>query len=125
MTDEEFIIKLKKDYSKRKTKGVIGLIFVILFGAFSYLGFSDLNEIDTALLELDSFLEAGRKLDPIEIELIQSQINLAHSLGNQNGFLLGKSATFTGGGITFCLFYIFGGRKERLLIEYYEKTSNH
>ncbi len=122
-TDEEYINTIKLRYKKRKKAGV-SLIFLTLFLiAMTYLAYTKTNESSQLILETLQFQKEGETVKAQDIKDIHFTNKLAHALGIKAGALLGSSVTLIGVFISQTIIMLFGMRKERLLIKYYDLSK--
>ncbi|EON90538.1 hypothetical protein MARLIPOL_18253 [Marinobacter lipolyticus SM19] len=125
MTDEQYIEIIKKKHANRKLSGSLGLLVVVAVATWVYFAFNDLNQRAADMAEVGVFLTEGERVTQVQISGVETLISLAHSTGTENGAFLGQFMAFAGLFAVYFLVQIFGGRKERLLLEYYEKSASN
>jgi len=125
MTDDQYIEFIRKKYQKRRLSGSIGLLIVFAMAIWGYFAFSDLSQEATDLTGVEIFLTEGEPVSQVQISGVETLVGLKHSLGVKNGVFFGQLATFLGLFAVFFLAQIFGGRKDRLLLEYYDKSASN
>ncbi len=123
-TDEEYINTLNIRYQKRKQAGVLLIFVTLLLIAMTYLTFTKTNESSQLIIETLQFQLEGEVVKAQDIKDVQATNKLAHALGIKTGVLLGSSVTLIGIFIGQTVIMLFGMRKERLLIKYYELSKN-
>ena len=124
ITDEEYIQNIKRQYNRRKKAGALLLFVTVLISALTYLAYSKSNESAYLIVETLQLLHEGDIVRKKDINNIISTNNIANNLGVKTGVLLGSGCIFISIFISYALLMLFGMRKERLLIEYYERTKN-
>lgn len=122
-TDEEYLEKVKRNYSNRKKIGIISLIIAALLGISSYYAVEMANEKNTKIIKSILPRKIGAPYTKIDIETIEATVELAQTTGNKTGRFIGMSTITVGLLIGFGLSLLFGGRGERLLIKYHEQSK--
>ncbi|WP_144777382.1 hypothetical protein [Marinobacter maritimus] len=125
MTDDQYIDRIRKYHARRKVIGVVGIVISLIVAVASYLGHQALQNSVDERLEARMFLAEGRLVEKSDISNIESLLDISHALGVRNGSLLAQSLTGAGVLCVFCIFYVFGGRKERLLLRYYDQATSN
>jgi hypothetical protein len=123
MTDDEYIEKVKRNYSYRKIIAIISLVIAALFGGLSYYAVEISQEKNNKLIKSILPTQIGEPNTKIDIQTIEAAVDLAQTTGNKTGRLIGTSTITTGLLIGYALALLFGGRKERLLIKCHEQSK--
>ena len=123
MTDDEYIEKVKRNYSYRKIIAIISLVIAALFGGLSYYAAEISQEKNSELIKSILPTQIGAPNTEVDIQTIEAAVDLAQTTGNKTGRLVGTSNITIGVLIGYALALLFGGRKERLLIKYYEQSK--
>ena len=122
-SDDQYLARVKENYSKRKKRA-----FYILLFAFAYLIFTiyATNELQVQLATLKELAQPFIPSIPAtdaEISLSAISIEIIQGISTKLGIFVGTAAAFFGIAISQAIYLLFGGRKERLLIKYYEQSK--
>ncbi|PVY76434.1 hypothetical protein C8D92_105187 [Tamilnaduibacter salinus] len=122
MTDEQYIEFIRKNHARRKLAGILGFLIIVATGIGTYFASKDQDQWIDDFLEADDTLFEGRAITEQDVVLTETMIDTAQSLGTENGIFMGH---FMSVAVMFglgCLVHAFGGRKDRLLLEYYDRA---
>jgi len=123
-TDKEYIEKMIKNYRRRNRRAasfaVIGAIFCIT----AYIVYVEVGK-DTHQLanSISSGLVNGEKITDIDIKLVTTNNDLLYVMGMRVGQMVTSCLAGAGSCFGYCLYLLFGSRKERIMIGLYEKTK--
>jgi len=120
LTDEEYIEKLKKEESRRKKHAMLAIFMLSLFSVpIIYYSVSIYGEAQELLSKLES---GNTTLENEAIAYIEN--NEEFLWGFSIGSAISAAYVFIGFSIGLLFTYYFSGRKERMLIKYYELYKN-
>ncbi|PAV24476.1 hypothetical protein CF392_16055 [Tamilnaduibacter salinus] len=91
-------------------------------GIGTYFASKDQDQWIDDFLEADAILLEGGVVTDQTAPLMETMLDTAQSLGTENGIFMGH---FMSVAVMFglgCLVHAFGGRKDRLLLEYYDRA---
>ncbi|MDH5444373.1 MAG: hypothetical protein OEY52_02385 [Gammaproteobacteria bacterium] len=124
MTDNEYIEKIIKKYVRRKKQAIIYGVIGIVLGMTTFISYIEITEKTSDYKNtLLSFLKEGRELTEHDIRLIKANNELSYVIGTRVGQSLNSFAIGSGISIGYCLYLLFWARKERIILELYEKTK--
>ena len=124
MTDNEYIEKIIKKYVRRKKQAIIYGVIGIVLGMTTFISYIEITEKTSDYKNtLLSFLKEGRELTEHDIRLIKANNELSYVIGTRVGQALNSFAIGSGISIGYCLYLLFWARKERIILELYEKTK--
>ena len=122
-SDEEYIKTIKRIHAARKKNGYTGLLLSILMGIGAYFMYGYFQEEAGKQIEDISNYIAGTQMDVETVKNIHYANHYAQEYGASIGLYIGILSAGTLMSFIQSLILIFGGRKERLLIKYYEHTK--
>jgi len=120
-TDEEYIIKVKVQYQKRRHAGYTITIVTALIAYFTY---TKSNESTHLLIDTLQVQREGDTVRTKDIINVISTNEMVHTIGIKLGFLLGAIMALIIFLASHVFVLFFGMHKERLLIKYYEQSKN-
>ena len=126
-TDEEYINHIKRQYQKRKITGALLIFVSTLIFTLTYLTYVKSNESNYLILDTLQLQHEGDIVRLKDIDNNKYTSTLAYTLGIKTGVLIGSVTILNVVIISQTIIMLFGMRKERLLIKYYElskKTNN-
>ena len=122
-SNEDYINSIKRTHANRKKNGLTGLLLSIIVGVglfFSYGYFQ--QEARKEVVTISSYI-AGTQMNETTVKNIHYATNYAQEYGTSIGIFIGILSASTLVSFIQSLILIFGGRKESLLIKYYEQTK--
>ncbi len=120
LSEEEYVGKLKKDELKRKKYAAFLLFFLVLCSApLIYYSLSIYSETQILLSNLES---GNTALENEAIAYVEK--NEKYLLGFGIGSAISAAYLFIGASFGFLTSYYFSGKKERMLIKYYDLYKN-
>jgi len=123
-TDNEYIVKVIKNYERRKKLAALFGFLATVFAVISYLAYAELDKGAISIIEFaSSSLTEGIMLTNADIHLIDRNNALVYYYGYQMGGAVNAFAISAGLALGYCLKMLFWSRKERIIKELYEKTE--
>jgi hypothetical protein len=123
-TDDQYIQNIKRKYDKRKKTGYIILALAIFFCILSYNKYTTTIELtNNALIGL-KFPSVGETVTETNVSSMKLSREVAQEMGKKIGYMRASLIFFIGIASFNILILFFGMRKEKLLINYYEKSKN-
>ena len=123
-SDKEYIEKIIKSYERRKLKAALFGVVAIIFGVTAYIIYVMLGEKTHDLVSsISSVLVEGRAIDVNDIKLIKTNNDLSYVMGLRVGQMINFWSMASGISLGYCIYFLFGARKELLIKELYEKEK--
>lgn len=122
-SNEEYIKTISRTHASRKKNGYTGLVLSIIVGVGIYFMHGYIQQEARKEVETISSYIAGTQMDETTVKNIHYATNYAQEYGSAIGLFIGVLSASTLMSFIQSLILIFGGRKESLLIKYYEQTA--
>ena len=122
-SNEEYITTLKRTHASRKKNGYTGLVLSVIVGLGIYFMYGYFQQEARKEVETISSYIAGMQMDETTVKNIHYATNYAQEYGTAIGLFIGILSASTLMSFIQSLILILGGRKESLLIKYYEQSK--
>jgi len=124
ISDEKYIENVKRNYIRRKKTGLFILALALIMSAFLYYGVEQARKNNNELVQSLIPKNIGYTYTKTDYELMRSITTLADVFGTKIGMFMGSTSVTIVFLFMESLVLLFGGRKEYLLIKYYEQSKN-
>ncbi len=122
-SNEDYINTIKRIHFNRKRNGYIGLVLSVIVGIGIYFSHGYFQkEARNGVVTISSYI-AGTQMTETTVKNIHYATDYAQEYGSAIGLYIGILSAGTLMSFIQSLILIFGGRKESLLIKYYEQTK--
>ncbi len=122
-SNDDYINTIKRTHASRKKNGYTGLVLSVIMGMSAYFMYGYFQEEARKEIETISSYIAGTQMDETTVKNIHYATKYAQEYGSSIGLYIGILSASTLISFIQSLILIFGGRKESLLIKYYEQTK--
>ena len=123
ISDDKYIEIVKRNYSRRKKTGVFILVLAITMTIFMFYGVNTLQEDNNSLVQSLIPKNTGHTYTETDYYLTKSVNALTEAFSTKIGIFIGSTAVTITLMFIESLMLLFGGRKEYLLIKYYEQSK--
>lgn len=123
-SDAEYIHRAVKRYERRYRLAMIYGLLAIAWSACTYFGYVELTESTNRFLSLfGPYLREGMTVTADTIETLRVSNTAFYSLGMRVGMVFYSSAIVTGLLLGYCLYLLFGAKRERIIAELYKNSK--
>lgn len=122
-SNEDYIKTIKRTHARRKKNGYTGLVLSLIVGVGIYFMYGYIQQEARKEVETISSYIAGTQMDETTVKNIHYATHYAQEYGSAIGLFIGILSASTLMSFIQSLILIFGGRKESLLIKYYEQSK--
>jgi|SRR5690625_1483829 len=123
-SDAEYIHSAVKRYERRYKLAIIYGLLAIAWSACAYFGYVELTGSTNRLLSLiGPNLREGMTVTANTVETLKVSNTASYTLGMRVGMVLYSSAIVSGLLLGYCLYLLFGAKRERIIAELYKNSK--